>query len=486
MRFLLWLFSALLSAGSDWGQTGVRPQSDPGLSPVMQAAPAYDVVLRNGRVLDPESGLDGVRNVGIAGRTIAALSAAPLRGRVEVDATGLVVSPGFIDLHSHGQTPENYRYKAMDGVTTALELEVGVSPVGEWYAAREGRSVVNFGASSGHIPARMAVMKDTGGLLPRDGAMNRPSTPEEQQTIETAVQQGLEQGGLGMGMGITYTPTATPDEILNLFYLAARFKRPVFVHMRGGNVVASLQEVITDAAVSGAPLHVVHINSAATAKTPLALRMIEGARLRGLDVTTEAYPYTASMTDIASAAYDGWERRAPEAFASLLWPATGERLTRESFERYRKQGGFVIQFGNTDEMVRAAVSHPLVMIASDGIVENGKGHPRGAGTFARVFGQYVREQKALSLMDAVRKSSLMPAQRLESMSPQMRQKGRIKVGADADISVFDAATVIDKATFENAAQYSEGFRYVLVDGAFVVRDGKLQEAVFPGQGIRAK
>jgi dihydroorotase len=289
-----------------------------------------------------------------------------------------------------------------------------------------------------------------------------------------------------MGMGIAYTPTATPDEILSLFNLAARFKRPVFVHMRGGNVVASLQEVITDAAVSGAPLHIVHINSAATAKTPLALRMIDGARARGLDVTTEAYPYTASMTEIASAAYDGWERRDPAAFATLLWPATGERLTRESFERYRTQGGFVIQFGNTEEMVRAAISHPSVMIASDGIVENGKGHPRGVGSFARVLGRYVREQKALSLMDAVRKSSLMPAQRLESMSAQMRQKGRIKVGADADIAVFDAARVIDKATFENASQYSEGFRYVLVDGAFVVRDGKVQEGVAPGEGIRAR
>jgi len=465
MRFLLWLVPALLA---------------------MQPAPTYDVVLRNGRVLDPESGLDAVRSVGITGRTIAALSSAPLRGRVEVDATGLVVAPGFIDLHSHGQTPENYRYKAMDGVTTALELEVGASPVDKWYAAREGRSLINFGASSGHIPARMAVMKDTGGLLPRDGAVTRPSTPEEQRAIEAAVQQGLEQGGLGMGMGIAYTPTATPDEILSLFYLAARFKRPVFVHMRGGNVVASLQEVITDAAVSGAPLHVVHINSAATAKTPLALRMIEGARARGLDVTTEAYPYTASMTEIASAAYDGWDQRGADAFATLLWPATGERLTRESFARYRKQGGFVIQFGNTEEMVRAAVSHPSVMIASDGIVENGKGHPRGVGTFARVLGQYVREQKALTLLDAVRKSSLMPAQRLESMSPQMRQKGRIKVGADADISVFDAARVIDKATFENASQYSEGFRYVLVDGAFVVRDGKVQEGVSPGEGIRAR
>ena len=452
---------------------------------LVSAQGPYDVVLRGGRVLDPESGLDAVRNVAVAGRTIAAVSSSPLRGKVEIDASGLVVSPGFIDLHSHGQTAENYRYKAMDGVTTALELEVGVSPVRQWYASREGRSLINFGASAGHIPARMVVMKDTGGLLPRDGAVNRRATEQEQQAIEAAVRTALDQGGLGLGLGIAYTPAATPEEVLNLFYLAARYKRPVFVHMRGGDVVAALQEVITNAAASGAGLHVVHLNSAATSRTPQALRIVEGARARGLDVTTEAYPYTASMTEIASAQYADWEKQGPEYFASLLWPVTGERLTRESFQRYRKQGGLVIRFGNTEEMVRAAIAHPLVMIASDGIIEDGKGHPRGAGTYARVLGKYAREEKALGVMDAVRKASLMPAQRLEGMSPQMRQKGRLKVGADADIAVFDPAVVADKATYENAAQYSAGFRHVLVGGTFVVREGKLQEGVAPGQPIRA-
>jgi N-acyl-D-aspartate/D-glutamate deacylase len=456
------------------------------LLPMLLSAQNYDVVLRGGRVMDPESSLDAVRYVGINGKKIAAISARPLRGKIEIDAGGLVIAPGFIDLHSHGQTPEAYRYKAMDGVTTALELEVGVSPVSEWYSARESKSLIHFGASSGHIPARMALLHDTGGLLPRDAAMNRPATAEEQKAIESVVQKGLDEGALGMGLGITYTPTASPDEVLNLFYLAAKFKRPVFVHMRAGNVIAALQEVITDAVVAGVPLHVVHLNSAATAKTPRALRMIEGARARGLDVTTEAYPYTAGMTEIASAAFNGWENQPPEYYSAFQWPATGERLTRESFERYRKQGGFVAQFSNTDEMVRVAISHPLVTIASDGIIENGIGHPRAAGTYARVLGKYVREEHALSLMDAIRKSSLMPAQRLETMSPQMRQKGRLKVGADADIAVFDPAHVIDKATYQNPAQYSEGFRYVLVEGTFVVRDGKLQVGVAPGQGIRAR
>jgi N-acyl-D-aspartate/D-glutamate deacylase len=462
------------------------------LLPSLLAAQTYDIVLQRGRVIDPESGLDAVRSIGIDGSKIVAISTSPLRGKAEVDATGLVVAPGFIDLHSHGQTPENYRYKAMDGVTTALELEVGVSPVGAWYAAREGKSLVNFGASAGHIPARMAVMKDTGDFLPRDAAMNRPATPEEQKAIAAAVQKGLDEGALGVGLGLAYTPTATHEEILDLFYLAASRKRPVFVHLRDAGtsvpgIFESLQEVIADAAVSGASLHVVHINSMAQKKTPEALRMIEGARARGLDVTTEAYPYIAGSSRLESALFEpGWQEKQGATYADLLWVATGERITEESFGRLRKQGGQVVIFMNTEEMVRVALANPLVMIASDGRITNGAGHPRGAGTYARVLGKYVREEKVLSLMDAVRKSSLMPAQRLESMSPQMRQKGRLKIGADADISVFDPARVIDKATYENPAQYSEGFRYVMVGGTFVVYDGKLREDGAPGQAIRAQ
>ena len=289
-------------------------------------------------------------------------------------------------------------------------------------------------------------------------------------------------------------PTATHEEILDLFYIAAKWNRPVFVHLRDGGttvpgIFESLQEVIADAAASGAPLLVVHINSVALKKTREALRMIQGARARGLDVTTEAYPYIAGHSHLESALFDpGWQEKLGASYAELRWDATGERLTPESFERYRKQGGGVVIFGNTEEMVRAAIADPLVMIASDGGLRNGQGHPRSAGAFARVLGKYVREDKVLSLMDAIRKASLMPAQRLESMSPQMRQKGRLKVGADADVSVFNPAVVIDKATFQEPAQYSriEASGYVLVEGTFVVRDGKLQEGVAPGRGIRAQ
>jgi dihydroorotase len=452
----------------------------------LSAAQDFDVVIANGRVMDPASGLDAVRNVGIRAGKIAAISVEPLRGHTVLDAKALVVTPGFIDLHSHGQTPENYRYKAMDGVTTALEMEVGVSPVPAWYAAREGKALINFGATSGQLPARMAVMHDTGTLLPRDKAVERAATPDEQRATLALVRRGLEEGALGIGVGIAYVPLVSRAEILDLFKLAAEKRTALYIHMRNGGpvepgVIDALQEVIADAAATGASLHVVHITSMGLRETPLCLEMIDGARRRGLDVTTEAYPYTAGMTDLGSAIFaDGWQaRQGGIAFGDLQWAATGERLTAESFARYRRQGGMVAIHSIPEEVVKLAMANPLVDIASDGILENGKGHPRAAGTYARVLGRYVREQHVLTLMEALRKMTLAPAERLGVTS-----KGRIAVGADADLAVFDAARVIDRATFENPAQYSEGMVYVLVNGVPVVRGGALVEGLAPGRGVR--
>jgi len=451
----------------------------------------FDLVLANGRVMDPESNLDAVRYVGIREGKIAAISTRPLSGRTVIDVKGLVIAPGFIDLHSHGQDDENYRYKARDGVTTALEMEVGVSPVAAWYSGREGKALINFGATVGHIPAKMAVMKDTGEFLPRDNAINRVATPEEVRQVSDLISTGLDEGALGIGFGINYVPTTTRAEIFDLFALSAKRGVANYVHMRNagaiepGSAIGSLQEVLADAAGTGASLHVVHITSMCLRQTPICLSMIEGAARRGLDVTTEAYPYTATQTNLESAIYDdGWQEKFGITFKDLQWVATGERLTAESFARYRKQGGSVIGHAIPEDISRLAVADPRVMVASDGLIANSKGHPRGAGTFARVLGFYVREQKALSLMDAIRKMSLLPAQRLEKAVPSMLSKGRIKVGADADLTIFDAATVIDRATFDKPALYSEGIRHVLVGGVFVVRDEKIVEGAKPGKPVR--
>jgi N-acyl-D-aspartate/D-glutamate deacylase len=457
------------------------------------AAKEFDVVIAGGHVMDPESGLDGIRNVGIAGGKVIAISAAPMRGRTMIEASGLVVAPGFIDLHEHGQEPRNYQFQAHDGVTTSLELEVGTDAIDKWYAERENKSLINFGVSVGHIPVRMRVMKDPGKWLPNGDAAHREASPEELGSIEKQVEQGLQRGALALGMGINYTASASHQEIVEMFRIAAKYGASVHVHLRYAGMqepqtgLAALEEGIAAAAATGASLHVVHITSIGLRDTPQLLAMVEGAQKRGLDVTTECYPYIAASTDLASAIFDpGWRERMGITYKDLQLAKTGERLTAETFDKFRKEGGIVVIYSIPEGVVRTAVSNPMVMVASDGMrIEGPKVHPRGQGTFARVLGHYVREEKALDLMTALRKMTLMPAQRLEKRAPMFKDKGRIRVGADADITIFDAAHVIDLATFDEPLHYSGGIRFVLVHGVSVVRDSELVEGVFPGRAARA-
>ena len=454
---------------------------------------SYDVVIVNGRVMDPESGLDAIRNIGIRGGKIAAISSSPLEGKQTIDAKGLVVAPGFIDLHEHGQEPRNYQFQAHDGVTTSLELEAGTADVDQWYARREGKSLINFGVSVGHIPVRMRVMKDGGAFLPIGDAAHRQATPAELQQIDDDIEKGLRRGALAVGMGINYTAAATHDEIVDVFRLAAKYGASVHVHLRHAGLqepttgLVGIEEVIAAAASTGAPLHVVHITSMGLKNTPRLIAMVKGARERGLDVTTECYPYTAGSTQLESAIFDpGWQDRQGITFKDIQWTKTGERLTAENFEKYRKEGGTVVIFSIPEEATRTAVADPLIMIASDGMPLTGaKIHPRGQATFSRVLGHYVREEKALDLMTALKKMTLMPAQRLEKRTPIFKDKGRIRVGADADITVFDADRIIDKATYEEPLRYSEGIQFVLVHGVAVVKDGQLVDGVFPGRAARA-
>ncbi len=453
----------------------------------------YDVVILNGRVMDPETGLDALRNVGITGGKITAISDAPLTGKTTINAKGLVVAPGFIDLHEHGQEPRNYQFQAHDGVTTSLELEVGTDDVGKWYAAREGKSLINFGVSIGHIPVRIKVLRDPGTFLPIGDAARRAATPEELGQIREEMEKGFREGALAEGMGVNYTAGASHPEIVEMFKIAAKFGASVHVHLRYSGIkepmtgLAALEEVLAAAAETGAPLHVVHITSMGLKETPELIAMVEGARRRGLDVTTECYPYTAASTELESAMFDpGWQESMAITYKDLQWAATGERLTAETFEKYRKQGGIVVIHSIPEEVAREAVANPIIMIASDGMRITGpKVHPRGQGTFSRVLGHYVRDEKALDLMTALRKMTLMPAQRLEKRAPEFKNKGRIRVGADADITVFDPERIIDKATFEEPLQYSQGIEFVLVNGVPVVKDGRLVEGVFPGRAARA-
>ena len=461
---------------------------------VLPPAPEYDLVIRDGRVMDPESGTDTVRHVGVSGGRIAAVSAEALRGRATIDARGLVVAPGFIDLHAHGQDAENYALRAADGATTALELEIGAGDVDRFYAGREGTALVNFGASVGHVPVRMAVMGDPPVFLPpaTAKAATRPATDAQLEAIRGGIRAGLERGALAVGMGIQYTAAASRWEVLEVFREAARAGASVHVHMRHNGTkephssTTALEEVLAAAVVTGAPLHVVHLHSTSVGSTARHLAMIDGARARGLDVTTECYPYTAGMTDIASGVFDdGWREALGIDYPDLLWAATGERLTAATFAARRKQGGMVAVFSIPEEMVRAAIAHPLVIVASDAVMANGKGHPRSAATNARLLGVYVRDENVLPLMEALRKITLMPAQRLERRAPAMRDKGRIRVGADADLTLFDPARVRDLATWTAPTTPPAGIDYVIVGGVPVVERGLLRRDVRPGRPVRA-
>jgi N-acyl-D-aspartate/D-glutamate deacylase len=463
-------------------------------------AQQYDLVIEGGRVLDPESGLDAVRNVGINGGKIARVSNDVLRGKKVIAANGLVVAPGFIDLHQHGQDRDSQRVKAFDGVTTALELEIGVPDVGQFLARKQGQSLINYGTAASHVAGRALVFgapltapstthAGIPEILPKSGpATDQHATPEQIEAIKKRLRAELDAGGLAVGMGIQYTPGATRQEVIEMFRLAAERKVPVYTHMRSagrvepGSAIEALGEVIGASAISGATLHVVHINSTCLRDALECLSMIEGARARGLDVTTEAYPYTAGMTALNSALFNpGWQEKLGIGYNELVLPDTGEHLTKERFDELHNSSTthWVLIYANTQEVVDQVIPHPLIMIASDGA----QGHPRNAGTYSRVLAQYVREKKALTLMDAVRKMTLMPAQVLERSTPSAHAKGRLQEGADADIVVFDPQTIADKSTYQAPMEPSVGILYLVVGGTVLIDQSKLVTGVYPGRAI---
>jgi N-acyl-D-aspartate/D-glutamate deacylase len=449
-------------------------------------APAYDLVVANGRVIDPESGLDSLRNIGVRAGRIEAISTEALNGTRVIDATGHVVAPGFIDLHEHGQAEESYGLMVRDGVTSALELEVGTADVAPWYAAREAGQLVNYGASVGHMQVRMKVLGDPGtGIAPAGIGGSGIATEAQIVEMEALLKKGLDEGAVAVGLGSAYTPGATMAEIERMFKVAAAGGVSAHIHMRNG--VAGLDSTIAAAKSAGAKLHVVHVNSSGDTSLVQFLEKIQAARDAGQDVTTEAYPYGAGMTEITSALFNDWKTWTDARIAQHQLVETGERLTRKTFGEARSRTDInpaVIIHGRSEEQTRAAIISPLTMIASDGFIENGRGHPRTSGSYSKVLGKYVREEKALSLLDAIRKMTLMPAQRLEARVPAMAAKGRIKVGADADLAIFDPVTVIDRSTYEDATIPSTGIPYVIVGGQVVVDSGKVTTAR-PGKAIRA-
>ncbi len=469
---------------------------------------SYDIVIEGARAIDPETGLDAVRNIGIAGQRIGAVSTQPLRGKKSIDARGLVASPGFIDLHSHAYGYETATYQAMDGVTTRLELEIGVYPVKAWYTKKAGHELINYGASVNHLRVRLALQHGGDARDPKipgesfddmyvtaniNEYVDQPIPAEAYSRFVPMLDAGLEDGGIGIGSGTQYAPGITRPEMLDLTRLAAQRRMCVFTHIRYGSLVEpgstleAVQEQIANAAITGACVHIVHINSMAMSSTPQMIQLFHAARDHGIDVSTEVYPWDASSDAIRSHFFDpGWEQRWGVSVGDLQSTVTGKRLTMEEFQKLRTgtDNDGVLMHMNTEETLTKALQDSLVIVVSDSSdMADRYSHPRSAGSFARVLGHYVRESGALTLPQAIRKMTLMPAQRLEQFVPAMKKKGRLQVDADADLVLFDPQEVAERARYLQAKEYSKGILYVMVNGQLVVQKGELVRDVFPGQPV---
>ena len=485
-----------------------------------------DIVVRGGRVIDPESGLDAVRDVAVADGRVAEVGTGLPPARAEADATGLVVTAGFIDLHSHVNDVAGQRLQALDGVTTALELEAGVTPVDAAYrrAAAEGRPV-NYGFATSWALARMEAV--TGIAL--DGRLDTflaniarpawqcPATPAQVTAVLARLSADLADGAIGIGVLLGYAAASDPAEYLQVAGLAAEAGVPTFTHARDliemvpGAAIDGAEEIVRAAGQTGAHMHYCHVNSTSVRHIDRVHDLVSRAQAAGSRVSTEAYPYGSGMTGIG-AAFLAPERLRERGLvpSDLTYAPTGEQVASAARLRELRAAdpGGLAFIRHLDESVpddRAvllrALTFPDAIVASDAMPLTWTGpapdplawplpaavitHPRTAGTFSRALRLLTRDGGPLHLAEALSKCSLQPARLLQDRVPSLRGKGRLQPGADADIVVFDPATVSDRASYASSTRPSAGIRHVLVNGTFVVRDSDIVPDARPGRPVRA-
>lgn len=493
---------------------------------------AFDLVIRGGRVVDPETRHDGVADIAIVGDRIVAVGKSLPRGKREIDARGLVVAPGFIDLHAHGQSLPADRMQAFDGVTTALELEVGSMPVALWYG-RQGETgrVLNYGTAAAWLFARKSVMigmQLDGKLAPIEmmGAGSADmrwsvdvATPAQTEEIVALTRQGLEEGALGIGIPHGYASGAGLKEMTRVCELAARFSMPTYTHipyMSNIDPRSSIEayvRLIGLAGATGAHMHICHLNSTSLQDVEHAAELIRKAQEQGLRITTEAYPYGTGSTVLSAGFFmeTDFPERTGTGYGAIEVVATGRRFdNRDELAAARAENPEALvlwHYLDTDNphdktLLDVSVMFPGGAIASDGLPwSNADGslydgeewplaadkssHPRSSGTYTRFLAQWVREREAVPLIEAIAKCSLIPARIVESCADIFRRKGRLQEGCDADIVVFDLDRVQDRASFEEMHLAAEGMVHVIVNGEAVIADGELVPDARPGRPIRS-
>ncbi len=448
----------------------------------------YDTVILGGRVMDPETGRDEIANVGILADQIRAITTDDIRGRKTIDASGQIVAPGFIDiLASMRLDKAAHEFKVGDGVTTVLGMHGGPLDVAEYRRSHAAVGpLVNYAATVSHSELREAV-----------GATDRyaPATPEQIEAMRPLAVQAIRDGAVGIGFGINYTPGASYEEIFALFEVAAAEGVPCHLHARyKGNVFPltmslATMEVVSMAAATGAQAQLAHLISSTVGSAPLSIALIEGAAARGVDVGFDFHVWTRNQTRLQSALFDeGWQERFGGASYSDVYVAdTQERLTEARFFELRAQPEILsvqTEFIPEAEMIMGLRS-PLGIVSSDGGgLVDGRGHPRSVGTFGRFLGRFVRELEIVDWMEGIKKITLLPAERLENAIPAMSSKGRLQIGMDADVTIFDPAIVQERATYAKPAQMSAGISFVIVNGMLVLDDGEIVEGAEPGEWLR--
>jgi cytosine/adenosine deaminase-related metal-dependent hydrolase len=484
-----------------------------------------DTILRGGRVLDPATGFDGITDVVLRDGRVAAVGPQPTGEADVVDVRGLIVGPGFVDLHSHVHSIAGQRLQAMDGVTTALDLELGLMPVARAYAdaAQDGRPL-NYGFSASWTAARAQVLLGTTpDAAPAFGVLGqaewqRTSTPGELDRWLALLSSELADGALGIGVLMGYAPHSDPAEFRAVARLAARAGVPVYSHVRELVEadplvpVDGVDELVAAAAETGAAMHHCHVNSTSRRQIDRVLATLDRSRAAGARVTVETYPYGAGSTAIG--AYFLQPERLPVwglTPSNIVLVRTGERIADERRLREVRASDpgelCVVEFlDERDDADRAMLHRSLAfadsIVASDAmplvwpdgsterrewpLPPGAATHPRTAGTFTRSVRLMVRELGEWTWLEAFRRCSYLPARVLDYVAPAARGKGRLGVGADADLVVLDPAAVTDNATYVDPCRPSSGVRHLLVGGQFVVRDGELLPDALPGRPLHGE
>jgi len=460
----------------------------------------YEVIIQNGRIINPANQTDAFLNIAIQADTIVAISSQELQGKQVIDASNLIIAPGFIDIHSHTPTPLGQYFQLKDGVTTALDLEAGAYPQSGYGQFLKKGAYINHGASVGYFAIRIKVMegKDEPYIFSPKGAIHpeiaftQKATNVQIEEMRQLLHKGLDEGGIGIGLLLDYMDSAvSPAELKMIFEVAAERKAPVCTHIRRGvqGDPTGLEEVIALSQSLKAPLHICHLQANAMGKIESWLQRIEEANKNGADISVEMYPYTAGSTSISADVFNrDWQNIFGITYEDVQWSDTGEYLTKETWEKYRKEqptGAIIHHYGNED-WNRIGLKNPTVMIASDAmpvISRDKKVTPRGIGTFSKILAKYVREEQLMTLSEAIAKMSYLPAKRLEGVAPVFAKKGRIEVGAHADLTIFNAATIQDHGTYENPYQESTGIEHVFIGGKQVISNGEVLDGIFAGQHL---